>query len=251
MGRLIVALIIAMVAMAQTPMSWRSAPTLELMLPSSTDCFEPAIAVGPREQVYIVAGRRSGPPGSKEFDQKQVLWRSLDGGGTFEGPWPLTTEGHREGDQRLAVDRDGTIYVTYMDHADLNPGAPNRLRLARSRDEGRTFIAETIPVTRVVDKPELAVSPDGQRIAVVYESSPGPTVVTTADSGKTWTRRAWLNRATGDTSGPRRSPSLLTVRYGSRCRRCRTQTLPSVCKRRCNYMSIDRRTTAAAGRIRA
>jgi hypothetical protein len=48
-GRLIVALIIGMVAMAQTPLSWRSAPTLELMLPSSTDCWEPAIAVGPRE----------------------------------------------------------------------------------------------------------------------------------------------------------------------------------------------------------
>jgi photosystem II stability/assembly factor-like uncharacterized protein len=155
------------------------------MLPSSTDCWEPAIAVGPRDQVYIVAGHRTAP-GSATFDQKQVLWRSRDGGVTFEGPWTVTTDGHREADQRIAVDRNGTIYVTYMDHADLDPASPVRLRLVRSHDEGRTFTAETIPVTRVSDKPELAVSPDGQRIAVVYESGPGPTIVTTADGGKTW-----------------------------------------------------------------
>ena len=184
MRGLVVALTIA--AMAQGPESWRSAPTLALMLPSSTDCWEPAIAVGPQEQVYVVAGQRTGAPASKEFDQRQVLWRSLDGGRTFEGPWTLTAEGHRQADQRIAVDRDGTIYASYMDHENLDPGAPTRLRLARSRDQGRTFTAETIPVTRVVDKPELAVSPDGRRIAVVYESGPGPTIVTTADGGKSW-----------------------------------------------------------------
>ena len=99
----------------------RSAPTPALMLASSTDCWEPAIAVGPREQVYIVAGQRRGGLESKEFDQQQVLWRSLDGGASFEGPWPLDAKGHRQADQRIAVDRDGTIYVTYMDHENLNP----------------------------------------------------------------------------------------------------------------------------------
>jgi hypothetical protein len=183
-NRIVVASItMAMAAMPQTS-TWRSAPTPELQLPSSTDCWEPALAVGPREQVYIVAGQRSGTSGSNTFDQRQVLWRSHDGGITFEGPWTLDTAGHLQGDQRIAVDRAGTIYVTYMDNE--KPGAPNRLRLARSRDEGRTFVAETIPVTRVVDKPELAVSTDGTRIAVVYESGPGPTIVTSADGGTTW-----------------------------------------------------------------
>ena len=179
---------VAIAATTQTPtsVSGRSAPTSALMLPSSTDCWEPAIAVGPREQVYIVAGQRRGATTSKEFDQQQVLWRSLDGGATFEGPWLLDAEGHRQGDQRIAVDRDGTIYVSYMDHENLNPGAPTRLRLVRSHDEGRRFVAETIPVTHVSDKPELAVSSDGKRIAVVYESSPGPALVTTADGGKSW-----------------------------------------------------------------
>jgi photosystem II stability/assembly factor-like uncharacterized protein len=126
-----------------------------------------------------------------------VLWRSLDGGATFEGPWLLDAEGHRQGDQRIAVDRDGTIYVTYMDHENLNPGAPTRLRLGRSHDEGRTFVAETIPVTHVSDKPELAVSSDGKRIAVVYESSPGPALVTTADGGKSWNETRLIEPGNG------------------------------------------------------
>ena len=120
-----------------------------------------------------MAGQRRGGLESKEFDQQQVLWRSLDGGASFEGPWPLDAKGHRQADQRIAVDRDGTIYATYMDHENLNPGAPTRLRLARSHDEGRTFVAESIPVTQVSDKPELAVSSDGKRIAVVYRVEPG------------------------------------------------------------------------------
>ena len=179
-------LLVALSFFAQLPDTARSTPSIERMLPSSTDCWEPAIAVGPHEQIYIVAGRRTAPSGSKEFDQRQVLWRSLDRGATFEGPWPITVEGHRHADQRIAVDRDGTIYISYMDWERLAAGSRARLRLARSRDEGRTFEVETIPMSRVSDKPELAVSPDGQRIAIVYESGSGPTIVTSTDGGKTW-----------------------------------------------------------------
>jgi len=184
MGRLIVAGI-ATVVMAQGLTSSRSAPAFEQMLPMSTYCWEPAIAAGPRNEIYIVAGHRTAP-GAKEFDQKQVLWRSLDGGMTFEDPRTVSADGHREADQRIAVDGDGTVYVSFMDHDNLDPGAPTRLRLARSRDEGRTFSVDTIPVSHVSDKPELAVSSDGRRIAVVYESSSGPSIVTTADGGTTW-----------------------------------------------------------------
>src|SRR6476646_3278955 len=112
MARLIAVITVAIAATTQTPtsVSGRSAPTSALMLPSSTDCWEPDIAVGPREQVYIVAGQRRGATTSKEFDQQQVLWRSLDGGATFEGPWLLDAEGHRQGDQLIAVDRAVTIH---------------------------------------------------------------------------------------------------------------------------------------------
>src|SRR5262245_10788791 len=181
----------------QPPASWQPAPTTAQMLAASTNCWEPALAVGPRERVYIVAGQRSGPPGSKDFDQKQVLWRSLDGGTTFEGPWPVSTEGHRHGDQRIAVDREGIVYVSYMDNDNLAPGASVRLRLARSSDEGRTFTVQTIPGTRVSDKPELAVSADGRRTAIVYESSPGPTLVTSGDGGRTWNEARMVEPGNG------------------------------------------------------
>jgi hypothetical protein len=89
------------------------------------------------------------------------------------------------------------------------PGAPHADR------DGPNLIAETVPVTRVTDKPELAVSHDGTRIGIVYESGPGPTIVTTTMVAGRGTRRASSNRATGAISGSRPSPSLLTVRCGS------------------------------------
>ena len=197
-GKFTVALGAVAISMATQPSaSFRSAPAVELMLPSSLDCWEPAIAVGPREQVYIVAGQRRGSSQSTEFDQQLVIWRSIDGGTTFEGPWIIDAAGHRQGDQRIGTARDGAIYVSYMDHENLNPGAPTRLRLARSRDQGRTFSVDTIPVTRVSDKPELAVSPDGHRIAVVYESTPGPAIVTSTDGGKTWNDARLIEPADG------------------------------------------------------
>ena len=111
MVRLIIASIaIAMAALTQTPESWRSASTLEVMLPSSTDCWEPAIAVGPREQVYIVAGRRSGPLGSKDFDQKQVLWRSLDGGDAK--PIQITNTPFAEQAGRISPDGHWIAYMS-------------------------------------------------------------------------------------------------------------------------------------------
>src|SRR5215510_11635386 len=73
--------------------SWRQPRTHEQALPESTDCWEPALAVGPRGQVYVVAGRRHGIPGDKDFEQQQVIWRSENRGATFDAPTPITTEG--------------------------------------------------------------------------------------------------------------------------------------------------------------
>jgi hypothetical protein len=65
-------------------------------------------------------------------------------------------------------------------------GRPKRLRLARSRDNGRTFSVETVTTEHVNDKPELAVSRDGEHLYIVYESSPGPRLVASDDAGRTW-----------------------------------------------------------------
>jgi hypothetical protein len=56
--------------LAQVPALLRSPQSIERLLPSSTDCWEPAVAVGPREQIYVVSGRRSATSGSKSPDQQ-------------------------------------------------------------------------------------------------------------------------------------------------------------------------------------
>jgi len=167
----------------------QDSPSHEQLLPGSVDGWEPALAAGPNGHIYVVAGKRLGIPGQdKDFEQQQVLWRSEDGGATFEGPQPLTTDGRRQGDQRIAVDASGTVYVSYMDFAtDSNGRSITRLRLARSRDGGRTFAVQTVTTHRVTDKPELAISSDGVHVYIVYESTPGPTVVVSHDGGSTWT----------------------------------------------------------------
>src|SRR5437879_2674251 len=63
---------------AQMLSDWRLPPGHEQLLPDSLDCWEPALAVGPRRQVFVVAGRRTGARGTIEFDQKLVIWRSND-----------------------------------------------------------------------------------------------------------------------------------------------------------------------------
>ena len=55
---------------------WRLPPAHEQLLTESVDCWEPALAVGPRRRVYVVAGRRTAPLRSANYDQKLVIWRS-------------------------------------------------------------------------------------------------------------------------------------------------------------------------------
>jgi hypothetical protein len=184
-------------AVAQAPTDWRSPPGHEQLLSDSLDCWEPALAVGPHRHVFVVAGRRTAPLRTSDFDQKLVIWRSNDAGATFSTPSPVTTEGHFHYDQRMAVDAKGTIYVSYMDNETARPRSVTRLRLARSRDEGRTFSVETVTTQRVSDKPELAVSADGTHIAIVYESSPGPALVASDDGGATWSEPRVVVQAEG------------------------------------------------------
>jgi hypothetical protein len=150
----------------QSVSGWSQPQAHEQLLPESVDCWEPALAVGPRRQVYVVAGRRTAPLRSANFDQKLIIWRSGDGGATYGAPTPVTVEGHLHYDQRMAVDTKGTIYISYMDNESVGPRSVTRLRLARSSDEGRTFAVETVTTQHVSDKPELAVSADGMHMAI-------------------------------------------------------------------------------------
>jgi BNR repeat-like domain len=178
-------------AAATAGQQWRQPRSHEQMLPESVDCWEPAVAVGPSGHVYVVAGRRHGMPKDKDFEQLQVIWRSEDGGATFSAPQPVSTEGLTHFDQRIAADAKGTLFVSYMDwEKDARGRSHSRLRVARSRDGGRTFFAQTATTKSVSDKPELAVSSDGMHIYIAFTSSPGPSMVASHDGGETWTEPA-------------------------------------------------------------
>jgi hypothetical protein len=179
-------LLLAITVVAAATDDWRLPPNHEQMLPDSVDCWEPALAVAPSGPIFVVAGKRNAPLGSSNVDQRQVIWRSDDRGKTFTDPLPVSTEGHLHYDQRIAIDANGTIYISYMDVADVQGHSNKRLRLARSRDNGRTFSVETVTTEHVNDKPELAVSRDGRHLYMVYESSPGPRFVASHDAGRTW-----------------------------------------------------------------
>src|SRR5437867_6186810 len=116
---------------------WRLQKTHEQQLPDSIDCWEPALAVGPAGEVYVSAGRRNAPLRSPNYDQRQVVWRSDDRGVTFKPPKPVSSDGSKHYDQRIAVDRRGTVYLSYLDTLRTPNGRPqSRLRLAISRDRG-------------------------------------------------------------------------------------------------------------------
>ena len=194
---IVLACTIPVIPQEQSGSDWRLPPAHEQLLTESVDCWEPALAVGPRRRVYVVAGRRTAPLRSANYDQKLVIWRSDDGGATYGAPSPVTVDGHLHYDQRIAVDAKGTIFISYMDNESIRPQSVTRLRLARSRDEGRTFSVDTVTTQHVNDKPELAVSADGMHIAIVYESSPGPAIVVSDDSGLTWSEPRVVIQADG------------------------------------------------------
>ena len=104
-----VSLLVCATFLAVSGQQRREPRSPEQLLPQSVDGWEPALATAPNGDVYVVAGKRRGMPRDKDFDQQQVIWRSEDGGATFEGPRPLTTEGLTHADQRIAVDAKGTI----------------------------------------------------------------------------------------------------------------------------------------------
>jgi hypothetical protein len=177
-----------MIVAGLSAQSWQAPRTHEQQLTESIDCWEPALAVGPGGDIYVVAGRRNAPLRDPKYDQKQVIWRSADHGTSFSAPAPVSTDGSKHYDQRIAVDGSGAVWVSYMDDvpAPTGRGRQTRLRVARSTDGGRTFSAQTVTTEHVSDKPELAVSKDGKHAYIVYTSTPGPRVIASHDGGASW-----------------------------------------------------------------
>jgi hypothetical protein len=127
----------------------------------------PALAVGPRDTVYLAWTVGEDPAADIH------LARSDDAGRTFGAPRVVAASGGHADAPAIAVDGTGTVHLVYAERP-AGAGAPSRLRYARSSD-GAVF---TDP--REIVRPPVgaagfpALSVDGaDRLYVVWEVFPG------------------------------------------------------------------------------
>ena len=161
-------------------------PRVESLLPGSASDWEPALAVGPRGEIYVTAGRQKGSFEAGDFSQQMVLWRSVDGGETWTGPTVINDKSPTQGDQRVLAAPDGSVLVSYMGIGGTKEKPIGLLEVARSTDGGKSFSVAVATDKLVSDKPELAMSPDGRDVYLFYESRGGPKLLPSHDGGVTW-----------------------------------------------------------------
>lgn len=168
-------------------------------LSGSHDDWEPSLAVGADGSVYIVA-TRMGPslPGPGPFGRhRAVVWHSRDGGETFGEP--VQPSGDRfdfDGmDPRIGVDQLGNVYASWISgDVDSASGGPDMgaggLVVATSRDHGRTYQTQVVATfeSGVSDKPELAVSSDGDDLYLAFMGAGTLDMIMSHDGGMTWER---------------------------------------------------------------
>jgi hypothetical protein len=89
-------------------------------LSAEYDDWEPSLAVGPGEAVYVIAARNVRQPGDSSLRVKTALWSSRDGGASFgpstfsraDQPDSVTYYGHYGG---LAIDESGALHVSWSE----------------------------------------------------------------------------------------------------------------------------------------
>lgn len=159
---------------------------VESLLPGSENDWEPALAVGPKGEIYVTAGRQKGSYAGGDFEQRIILWRSLDGGETWTGPSTIDEKTAMQGDQRVVVGESAAVLVSYLGVGGTKEKPVGILNVARSNDAGKTFTIGVATDKLVSDKPEIAVSADGLDVYLFYESRGGPKLVASHDGGLGW-----------------------------------------------------------------
>lgn len=160
----------------------------ERILNGTEDDWEPAIATDPVDPyVYVLHNRYGGEPACRNDcpDPAMILHVSKDGGRTWRPERYLCTcRGVRgQFDPLLeVVPETGDVYAVWMNNFDIS--------FSRSSDHGKTW-TDPVPVHPDVnwgDKPNLAVSPDGQDVYVLFNGPSGGDVHASVshDAGETW-----------------------------------------------------------------
>jgi hypothetical protein len=161
----------------------------ERLLDETSDDWEPAIATDPsRPWVYVLHNRYGGEPACRNRcpDPAMILHVSDDGGRTWRPERFLCVcKGVRgQFDPLIEVVPDtGDVYAVWMNGF--------RIHFSSSTDHGRTW-SEPVFVHADVnwgDKPNMALSPDGQDVYVLFNGPTGGDVraAVSHDGGLTWT----------------------------------------------------------------
>jgi hypothetical protein len=140
---------------------------------------EPMI-VETSDGALFVSGYGSGQP---------RLWRSADGGATWEAVDVGTEEEGAIGnsDVDLAVGPDGTIYFANMSF-DREKREGTGISIGSSRDGGASWTWSWLSQDRFDDRPWVEVAPDGVAHAI-WNDGEGVSYAVSSDRGQTWTER--------------------------------------------------------------
>ncbi len=152
------------------------------------DDWEPAVAADPNAPfVYILHNRYGGEPACKKGcpDPAMILHVSKNGGDTWRPERYLCTCKGVKGqfDPLIDVVRDtGDVYAVWMNDFDIH--------FSSSTDHGRTW-SKPVPIHPDVnwgDKPNMAISPDGRDVYVLFNGPSSGDVYASVshDGGATW-----------------------------------------------------------------
>jgi BNR repeat-like domain len=168
----------------------------ERIVNETGDDWEPAIAADPnRPFVYILHNRYGGVPACNHCpDPAMILHVSPDGGKTWRPErYVCPCKGVKGQFDPLieVVQLTGDLYAVWMNNFHITFSA--------STDHGTTWSTPVFihPGTNWGDKPNMAVSPDGQQVYVLFNGPTGGDVHASSsqDGGETWSTVRITNSA--------------------------------------------------------
>lgn len=132
---------------------------------------EPILAVDPRRPSTIVVGSNTNYNAPVNGTLPVEVFSSADGGRRFvAAPMPVLRPFTIGADPDVAIDRNGTVYYSYLGEAPTYcSSGPSAILVTRSIDGGRSF-RPLVPVDRNTndDKPWMAVESVARRPSHIY-----------------------------------------------------------------------------------
>ena len=149
-------------------------------LPGRYFGFEPGVAADPEGRVLIAAM-------DKQHASRLIAWRSSDRGVTWSEPGSMGNDRDMWDVWLQADPRGGFLAAHCQRFPAPTPHDESQVVFRRSDDGGQTWEGTQILGPKKTDKPVLAVSPSGSRLAVVfYEEKRAPALQRSNDRGEHW-----------------------------------------------------------------